>query len=289
MSKLIEFDESTRALIYDPQNVIIKSESVFKKTSNELENISYNRYITFRRLQELIRSGLIDTFNIVKDPNWFISIMNVLHTYDLSLAIKTGVNFGLFGAGLLRLGDDSQVNHVIADLNCGKIFGSLAITEVGHGSNLKGLETLATWNPDVNCFILDSPTETSVKCWIGNAAMHATHAIVFAQLYYPKENSEGNECKGIHPFLVRLRLDGSLAPGVTIMDNGPKKGLNGVDNGMIRFSSVYLERTSLLSKFGFVDEFGRYVCPYSKESIRFSELLSTLSGGRGVFEICGVS
>jgi acyl-CoA oxidase len=74
----------------------------------------------------------------------------------------------------------------------------------------------------------------------------------------------------------------TVSAGITITDNGPKKGLNGVDNGMIKFSSVYLERTALLANFGYVNEVGMYVCPFKKESTRFSELLSTLSGGRGV-------
>jgi acyl-CoA oxidase len=38
--------------------------------------------------------------------------------------------------------------------------------------------------------------------------------------------------EGPHVFVVRLRDDlGSLMPGVRIADNGPKQGLNGVDNG----------------------------------------------------------
>lgn len=260
---------------------IIRDEPCFKKTNNELEVLHYFRYVTFKRLRILINSGVIDTFEIVSNPDNFIAIMNALHTYDLSLAIKTGVNFGLFGAGLLRLGAPHQVEQLVTKLNRGEIFGCLAITEIGHGSNLKGLETQAHWNSDVNHFILNSPTETSTKCWIGNA-LHATHAIVFAQLIYKGSS------KGIHPFIVQIRDNKSryfeLCSGVKIMDNGPKKGLNGVDNGTIHFSNMYLDRDALLSNFGYINDRLEYTLKdcHKKESVRFSELLSTLSGGRGV-------
>ena len=51
---------------------------------------------------------------------------------------------------------------------------------------------------------------------------------VFAQL------TVGGKWEGPHVFVVRLRDDnGKLMPGVRIRDNGPKAGLNGVDNGQI--------------------------------------------------------
>lgn len=51
---------------------------------------------------------------------------------------------------------------------------------------------------------------------------------VFAQL------TVGGKWEGPHVFVVRLRDDqGQLIPGVRIRDNGPKAGLNGVDNGQI--------------------------------------------------------
>ena len=51
---------------------------------------------------------------------------------------------------------------------------------------------------------------------------------VFAQL------TVNGEWMGPHVFVVRLRDHrGNIMPGVRILDNGPKAGLNGVDNGQI--------------------------------------------------------
>jgi acyl-CoA oxidase len=42
-------------------------------------------------------------------------------------------------------------------------------------------------------------------------------------------------------------------------------GLNGVDNGAIRFSHVRVPRTNLLDRFGSVDKSGRYSSPLTSE------------------------
>ena len=46
------------------------------------------------------------------------------------------------------------------------IIGCYAQTELGHGSNVQGLETTATFDPSSDEFVLDSPTLTSTKVWI---------------------------------------------------------------------------------------------------------------------------
>ncbi len=258
---------------------LIQTDPIFKKNNNET-NLQILRDITFRRLEKIIEHGFIDVTQITENPEPFFKVMNTLHAYDLSLAVKTGVNFGLFGAGLLRLGTYEQVEPYLKLLNEGKIFGALAITEVGHGSNLKRLETTATWDDYTHTFRLHTPHDMATKCWIGNAACHATHAIVYAQLEYKEKDY------GLHAFVVMLRnIDGKTRPGIIIEDNGAKKGLNGVDNGKISFLDVEIPRESLLSNFGFVNNSGEYESDYilgQDDDIRFADLLSTLSGGRGV-------
>ena len=51
---------------------------------------------------------------------------------------------------------------------------------------------------------------------------------------------------------MSLHLPGSLMPGVRIKDNGPKAGLNGVDNGQIWFDDVRVPRDDMLDAFASV-------------------------------------
>lgn len=44
-----------------------------------------------------------------------------------------------------------------------QIIGSYAQTELGHGSNVRGLETTATFDPKADEFIIHSPTLSSCK------------------------------------------------------------------------------------------------------------------------------
>ncbi|XWV26790.1 putative acyl-CoA oxidase [Tupanvirus soda lake] len=275
---------ATNDLILINKNVLelIQSDPSFVKINNLESNYQVQRDITFYRLKKIIDLGIIDVNDIMVNPSVFLSVLNTLHLYDASIAIKMGVNFGLFGCTLLKCGEPDQKDKYLDKLNKGKIFGCLAMTEIGHGSNLKGLETTATYNPALDKFIINSPTPTSAKCWIGNAACHGTHAVVFAQLIMP-----GGVNMHLHPFLVKIRCPktGILVDGVTIIDNGLKKGLNGVDNGIIRFNNVPIKRNKLLRNFGYVNDEGLYCYKseeHKSEGVRFGALLSTLSGGRGV-------
>lgn len=44
-----------------------------------------------------------------------------------------------------------------------QIIGCYAQTELGHGSNVQGLETTATFDPKTDEFVINSPTLTSSK------------------------------------------------------------------------------------------------------------------------------
>ncbi|KAK9144546.1 hypothetical protein Sjap_004449 [Stephania japonica] len=121
-----------------------------------------------------------------------------------------------------------------------QIIGCYAQTELGHGSNVRGLETTATFDPISDEFVINSPTLTSTKWWPGGLGKASTHAIVFARLKL------GTQDHGVHGFIVQLRsLDDHVPlPGITIGDIGMKfgnGGYNAMDNGFLRLSQVTRE------------------------------------------------
>lgn len=204
-----------------------------------------------------------------------IAVFETLAYHDQSLVVKYGVNFGLFGGSVLQLGTRSHHERYLREIAEARLPGCFAMTEIGHGSNVRDLETVATYDPDAQEFVVDSPTASATKDWIGNAAMHARMATVFAQL------ETGGERHGVHAFLVPLRdEDGGVLPGVTITDCGLKEGLNGVDNGRIHFDHVRIPRENLLNRFGDVAPDGAYSSAIASESRRFFTMLGTLVTGR---------
>ena len=59
--------------------------------------------------------------------------------------------------------------------------GCYAQTEMGHGSNVRGLETIATYIPETDEFDIHSPTLTSTKFWPGGLGCTATHALTMVR------------------------------------------------------------------------------------------------------------
>ncbi|HEY0774228.1 MAG TPA: acyl-CoA dehydrogenase family protein, partial [Nocardioidaceae bacterium] len=73
-----------------------------------------------------------------------IAAFETLAFGDLSILVKAGVQFGLFGGAILHLGTEEHPTAYLADTITGKLLGSFAMTETGHGSNVQALETTAT-------------------------------------------------------------------------------------------------------------------------------------------------
>ena len=92
---------------------------------------------------------------------------------DLSVLVKVGVQFGLFGGAILQLGTKPHHDAYLADLVTGKVMGCFAMTETGHGSNVQALGTTATYDVATQEFVITTPDDASRKDYIGNAAAHA--------------------------------------------------------------------------------------------------------------------
>ncbi|MDN5894154.1 MAG: acyl-CoA dehydrogenase family protein [Nocardioides sp.] len=193
---------------------------------------------------------------------------------DLSLLIKIGVQFGLFGGAIQQLGTKRHHDAYLKDAISGKVMGCFAMTEAGHGSNVAALGTVATYDVESQEFVITTTEESAHKDYIGNAARHGELAVVFAQLEI------GGKSEGVHAFVVPIRVDGEPAPGVRIADSGHKMGLNGVDNGRLWFDGVRVPRTSLLNRFADVTEAGVYTSDIENPNKRFFTMLGTLVLGR---------
>ncbi len=205
----------------------------------------------------------------------YFTAMETLSYHDLSLVIKFGVQFGLFGMSVYLLGTEMHHEKYLRDIGTLELPGCFAMTETGHGSNVQGIETTATYNKESNTFIINTPTEQAQKEYIGNAAQHGQMATTFAQLIIDDVHY------GVAAFLVPLRdKQGNVLSGIEIEDCGAKLGLNGVDNGKIKYHNVSIPKENMLDRFASVDENGNFQSPISSDNKRFFTMLATLVGGR---------
>jgi acyl-CoA oxidase len=232
----------------------------------------------FEQMRELVASGhpklgFDPEYGGEGDVGGSVVSFQLLGYGDLSLMVKAGVQWGLFGGAVQMLGTRRHHERYLPGIMSLDVPGCFAMTESGHGSDVQHLRTTATFTD--GGFVIDTPDDEARKDYIGNAARDGRMAVVFAQLV------TGGRSYGVHAFLVPIRDEaGKPMPGVRIEDCGPKAGLNGVDNGRLWFTGVRVPREALLNRYADVAEDGTYSSPIESDGRRFFTMLGALVRGR---------
>ncbi|XP_036608914.1 acyl-coenzyme A oxidase-like protein [Trichosurus vulpecula] len=241
---------------------------------DEMRDLTFQRVkftMSLPQLKRAIQEQAEKKKNFVRRS---LVIGEVLSIADMATGVKCGIIYWLFGGAVRNLGSPRHVAKWFQPLQEQKYTAMFAMTERGHGSNVRGIQTEATFDLTAQEFIIDTPCENAEKMYIGNA-MEGHYAAVFAQLII------NGRSQGPHCFIVPVRDEnGSLYPGVTAIDMLHKEGLHGVDNGILIFDKVRIPRENLLDKFGSVAPDGQYYSPIKNKSERFNVMLAALTPSR---------
>jgi acyl-CoA oxidase len=244
------------------------------------QSLAEHRDTVFHQLKLLAEHGAVHkafpkSLGGDDDHGGNIAGFEELVTADPSLQIKSGVQWGLFGAAVLHLGTEYHHETFLPAIMSLEVPGAFAMTETGHGSDVAAIATTATFDVGSQEFVIDTPFRGAWKDYLGNAAIHGTAAVLFAQLITAGMNH------GVHAFYVPLRdAAGQFLPGIGGEDDGLKGGLNGIDNGRLHFTGVRVPRENLLNRYGDVDVDGTYSSPIQSPGRRFFTMLGTLVQGR---------
>jgi acyl-CoA oxidase len=217
-------------------------------------NLSLDRYFDTREdgIYRTLRFGQrwhqFFTENRLNEEETKIAFENFL---ELS-GYLTQVTF--FYPSLEIQADDEQLKEWRPKIKSLEIIGCYAQTELGHGSNVKGIEIEASYDHATQSFVLNSPSASATKWWIGGLGLTSNHALVIAQLII------NGQRYGPHAFLVPIRDTRTHEPflGVDVGDIGPKIGLHVNDNGYLRFSDYRISKKYMLSRFSRINEKGEY-------------------------------
>lgn len=181
---------------------------------------------------------------------------------------------------------DEQLKHWLPLAENYRMWGCFAQTELGHGSNISDLETTATYDASTREFILNTPTLSSTKWWIGALGTYATHALVMAKLILNGKDH------GLAPFMVPVRDLETHKPlqGVTVGEIGPK--LSPIENGFLRLSNVRIPLENLLTRHLNVTPDGQFVKPADSKLLMSGMLVRrteiTASSARALAKACTI-
>lgn len=194
---------------------ILSSEQVFDKSQN------YYQGREDRILTSLARGKRLQ--QLTEKHRW--TTQEFEHAIQLmGEASPLSMHYKMFMPTIREQGTPEQHKLFLEKAQKFEIIGCYAQTELGHGSNVRGLETTATWNPEDKTFTIHSPALTASKWWIGTLGKVANYAAVMAQLIVK------GKALGPHPFIVPIRdlKTHEPLPNVHIGDIGPKFGFNTV-------------------------------------------------------------
>ena len=125
---------------------------------------------------------------------WFISVFT-------NGRFMFGLHTSMFIHTIETMASDEQKEKFLPLARSLEIIGTYAQTELGHGSNLQGLETEAVFDRTTDTFILNTPTLTATKFWPGALGRSTNYVLLMAQLYTPNRNYP---C-GLQMFFVQIR------------------------------------------------------------------------------------
>lgn len=180
------------------------------------------------------------------------------------------LHLSLFNSAMREQTSDSQRAYWIPKMESWEIIGAYAQTELGHGSNVRGIELEATWDQEAKEFVLHSPSLTASKWWNGTLGRTATHAVVVAQLMLPSTDGEKIVSHGPHPFIVQVRDSNTHEPppSIVVGDIGPKYGYASMDNAYMLFDHHRVPHSALLCRYASIDpKTGKYTKPKNPSSV----------------------
>ncbi|VBB34702.1 unnamed protein product, partial [Acanthocheilonema viteae] len=228
----------------------LRASNVFVRDWRTL-TMDESRQICDRRWKQFLEYNFITFDGLKTNPERFVDFAEILESYDQSLAAKFYIS-AIFYVTILSMGTNRH-HQILEKCRNNEIVGCFCLTELSHGSDANSVRTECHY--DEGQFLMHTPDNEAIKCWAGNLAINATHAIIFAQLYI------NHVCHGLHAFCIQIRHFKTMTPleGITIGDMGEKTGIwNGVDNGWIKFTKHRFHLDALLNRIATVHPDGTY-------------------------------
>ncbi len=166
------------------------------RTHLPLEYLDADEYYSVTIRKSLLAIQEADRLNITngKHRAWFFDIFANNH-----FAFYVHTSMCLYT--LETMTGEEQKRQFLPLAQSFRIITTYVQTELGHGTDIRRLETEAVFDRTTDSFVLNTPTLTSTKFWPGGLGQTANYILLMAQLYTPDRN---HPC-GLQMFLVQIR------------------------------------------------------------------------------------
>ena len=198
--------------------------------------------------------------------------INANYCYETSQAtnlhLRGSVGIAMCIQLIVVMGTEEQKALFLPELDQFRWVSAYVQTELGHGSDVEGIETTAVFDEKTDSFIINTPTIEAIKWWPGDLAISATHILLIARLI-----SQGKD-HSVQCFFFQVRdiKTHELLPGIESGDIGAKLGYNSKDNGFMKFTNFRVPKVSLLSKYIHVSKDGT-VTKSGNERLKFTGMM----------------
>ena len=208
--------------LYKEISKILDESQIVDFTYHEM---SRQELMEFRIKETIKHKNKLVSKNFAEFKNYPYEVLsnNFLHELGFVGMLMTGPLVNLVAS-------EEQKRAWQPSLDKGVWLACYAQTELGHGSDVANLGTVATFDQKTQEFVIHTPTVADMKWWPGDLGVFCTHAAVMAQLVVNGKNY------GVQSFFMRIR-DGETyqpLPGIEVGDIGPKLGYADKDNGYLR-------------------------------------------------------
>ncbi len=266
--KKASFDvNSLTNLIYGGQEAVKRRNFICSYMTKDLAD-KYN----FNRAEHL-KYHIRDFIGIHKKFAGFkISRLDIATMSEITIATGALSNsHSIFMLTVIGQGSEAQQKFWVPKILKFEVVGAYSQTELGHGSNVRGLQTTATYDKSTQEFIINTPTLKSIKWWPGCLGKISTHVVLYAQLII-----DGKEY-GLNVFIMQIRDENHMPlKGIRIGDIGNKVGDAANDTGFMILDNVRIPREYLLSKFHAVNPEGKYVTVLKADpQVHYTTMMST--------------
>lgn len=194
-----DLSELQRFFYFNSEKITQKMNEGFADFSANPKLVTDMNFFSKSRFEQMKDSAMVlQELNSSNDQkyNYNRKLTMIIADFQFPFTLPTGVSQLMFIPTIQFLGTDEQCKKWIPRSQSYEIIGCYCQTELGHGSDVQGLETTAEYDPKTQTFIINSPTVSSTKWWVGELGVWSNHALVFAQLHILGKKH------GVHPIIV---------------------------------------------------------------------------------------